>query len=169
MVRPRKAVMGDLPRIMEIYSSARSFMKESGNPDQWKDVYPDKNTVLNDIELGRCYVFTEDGAIRGVAAVCTGEDPTYGYIEDGNWPDDGPYVAVHRVASDGGSHGIFRAAADLARTFCDEVRVDTHRDNLPMQRQITRYGFVRCGTIITHDGTPRIAYQFNGRERSADE
>ena len=164
MTEYRKAGLEDLPRIMEIYGSARKFMKRSGNPDQWKDVYPDEKTVLNDIELERLYAFTEDGVIRGVAAICRGDDPTYGYIEDGNWPDSGPYVAVHRVASDGGSHGIFSKAVGLARTFCGEVRIDTHADNLPMQRHIEKYGFVRCGTIITHDGTPRIAYVFRELE-----
>ena len=31
----RKSVMQDLGRIMEIYASARAFMAEHGNPNQW--------------------------------------------------------------------------------------------------------------------------------------
>ena len=30
-----KAKLEDLPRILQIYASARKFMKQSGNPKQW--------------------------------------------------------------------------------------------------------------------------------------
>ena len=30
-----KAKLEDLPRILQIYASARKFMKQSGNPRQW--------------------------------------------------------------------------------------------------------------------------------------
>ena len=36
----RKAAMNDLPDILAIYAYAREYMKEHGNPDQWKDNYP---------------------------------------------------------------------------------------------------------------------------------
>lgn len=38
------------------------------------------------------------------------------------------------------------------------LRADTHADNIYMQRVLTAAGFVRCGTIYTEDGTPRLAY-----------
>ena len=38
------------------------------------------------------------------------------------------------------------------------LRADTHADNIYMQRALTAAGFVRCGTIYTEDGTPRLAY-----------
>lgn len=38
------------------------------------------------------------------------------------------------------------------------LRADTHADNIYMQRALTATGFVRCGTIYTEDGTPRLAY-----------
>ncbi len=36
----RKATMNDLPDILAIYAYARKYMKEHGNPDQWRDSYP---------------------------------------------------------------------------------------------------------------------------------
>ena len=39
------------------------------------------------------------------------------------------------------------------------VRIDTHADNKPMQRAIEKFGFVYCGIIKAHDGTPRIAFE----------
>ena len=34
----RKATMNDLPNILAIYAYARKYMKEHGNPDQWRTV-----------------------------------------------------------------------------------------------------------------------------------
>lgn len=39
-----------------------------------------------------------------------------------------------------------------------EVRADTHRDNVIMQHILEKNGFIKCGTIVVEDGTPRIAY-----------
>lgn len=89
-----------------------------------------------------------------------GADPTYDYIEDGAWLNDEPYVTIHRIASSGISHGIFRIASDFCKTLSDNVRVDTHNDNKIMQGRIEREGFERCGIIYVDDGTPRIAYQW---------
>ena len=38
------------------------------------------------------------------------------------------------------------------------LRAETHANNIYMQRALTVTGFVRCGTIYTEDGTPRLAY-----------
>ena len=40
----RLARPGDLPRILEIYATARAFMRANGNLNQWKDGYPAKET-----------------------------------------------------------------------------------------------------------------------------
>ena len=36
----RKSTPEDIKQILSIYAYARSQMKRSGNPDQWKDHYP---------------------------------------------------------------------------------------------------------------------------------
>ena len=41
----------------------------------------------------------------------------------------------------------------------EEIRVDTHEANLPMQRLLEKNGFVKCGKIQVADGTERIAFQ----------
>lgn len=41
----------------------------------------------------------------------------------------------------------------------DNIRVDTHKDNLVMQHILEKRGFRRCGIIYVKDGTERIAYQ----------
>ena len=36
----QKANLSQLPQIMEIYAQARTFMAQTGNPDQWGSQYP---------------------------------------------------------------------------------------------------------------------------------
>ena len=52
----RKAAMADLADILVIYAQARKFMREHGNPDQWKDNRPSEKTVINDILKRNCYI-----------------------------------------------------------------------------------------------------------------
>ena len=43
---------------------------------------------------------------------------------------------------------------------CPNLRMDTHRDNAPMQRALAKNGFVYCGVIrLRSDGSQRLAYQ----------
>ena len=46
----RKATMNDLPDILAIYAYARKYMKEHGNPDQWRDSYPPVSLTKQDIQ-----------------------------------------------------------------------------------------------------------------------
>ena len=39
------------------------------------------------------------------------------------------------------------------------IRVDTHRDNLPMQRMLQKNGFIYCGIIYLADGKERFAFE----------
>jgi len=86
-----------------------------------------------------------------------GIDPTYVVIE-GAWLDDAPYAAVHRVASRGEVKGLTDQILDWALEQHGNIRIDTHDDNIPMQRALARCGFTPCGRIWIEDGTPRIAY-----------
>lgn len=159
-VNVRHSEPHDLEDILRIYASARAFMRDSGNPDQWGDSWPPDELAAEDIEQGRSLVIeADDGVVRGVFAFILGEDPTYSYIEDGAWLNDEPYATIHRIASDGVVHGVFGAAVAYGLGIVDNLRVDTHENNSAMQRAISREGFERCGIIYIEDGTPRIAYQ----------
>ena len=164
----REAAPEELDAIMAIYRSAQEFMIRSGNPTQWGRFNPTREMIEADITAGRCRVLTEDGTVHGVFALCPGEEPNYRVIENGAWPNDAPYVAIHRVASDGALRGVFRAFSDLAKSLSPDVRVDTHRDNRIMQEKIGEEGFVRCGTVFAEDGTPRIAYQWIDKAGASD-
>ena len=102
-----------------------------------------------------------DGKIQGVFAFILGDDPTYHVIEGGSWLNDEPYGTIHRMASDGVISGLFEKTMPFCLILTDNVRIDTHADNEPMQRAVTRYGFRHCGVIYVADGSPREAFQYS--------
>ena len=157
----RKAEIGDLSKIMDIYKIAQDFMIESGNPNQWGHFYPSEDLIRQDIKKEVCHVISDDEDIHAVFALFNGSEPTYEYIENGEWLDDDEYVTVHRIASDGKLRGIFKFTIDYCKSISDNIRIDTHSNNLIMQKQIEKNGFEKCGTIYVADGSPRIAYQWS--------
>ena len=153
----RKAAWEDLSRIEEIYAYARRFMAQTGNPNQWKNNHPPVSQLQQDIADGNLYVITEGTQIHGVFYFFIGVDPTYAVIEDGKWHSQTTYGTIHRIAGDG-SGGILHTTAEFAWNKIHHLRIDTHEDNVVMQRALQKQGFRRCGIIHITDGSPRIAY-----------
>ena len=152
------ATLSQLPQIMSIYAQARTFMAQTGNPDQWGTSYPSEDMVRRDILNGKCYVNLDGDSIRAVFYFAVEEDPTYGYIE-GAWLNDAPYGVIHRIAVGESGKGVAAACFGFAAKHCRNIRIDTHEKNLPMQRCLAKNGFTRCGIIYLEDGDLRIAYQ----------
>lgn len=151
--------------IQTIYRNARIFMRDNGNPNQWKDLFPSDEMIRNDLDNGNLYALTVDGEIKCIFAYIFGHDHTYDVIYDGNWLDDRPYGVVHRIASDFSMKGAGAICINWAYEQCHNLRIDTHRDNLPMQNLLHKAGFTYCGIIHTHDGTDRLAFQKTDKER----
>ena len=155
----RQAEPSDLPAILRVYRVAKETMIRRGNPNQWPEGYP-ASAVPQDIEMDRCYVEQDDrGEIHGVFACIPGDDPMYRVITRGQWRNDRPYAAIHRVGSDGVMPGFFGRCVAFCRQISPELRVDTHADNRAMQHLAEKHGFCRCGEVYTAAGSPRIAYQ----------
>ncbi len=157
----RRAVMSDIDAIMDIYDIAKAFMRKNGNMTQWCGGYPYRALVAEDIENGNMHVVvTDENSICACFGLFVGNDPVYDYI-DGKWGDDSPYCAIHRVASDGREKGIFRRIFDYAAKRYDHLRIDTHEDNIPMQKVVTNCGFQYRGIIYLEDKSPRLAYEWS--------
>lgn len=155
----RRAIPTDLPAILAIYESARQFMAENGNPDQWGNGYPDEAVVREDLEQEQLYVCTDGGTIAGAFCYFEGVEPDYLEIFDGCWPNKEPYGVVHRLAVGGKRRGIASFCLEYAFSRCGNLRIDTHRNNIPMQRTLTKNGFQLCGIVHCQHGGDRIAYQ----------
>ncbi len=157
----RNAQVADLNTILALYESARVFMRETGNMTQWTGGYPSREVVLSDISKEKLYVCEESGAVLGVFYYAEEKDPTYGVIYDGAWCNDHPYAVIHRIAvsDEARGTGVAGFIFDACFARCPNLRIDTHRDNLPMQRALEKRGFLRCGIIHLLNGDERIAYQ----------
>lgn len=156
----RLAEYQDMDQILNIYQLARDFMQKNGNRNQWANNHPPRNMLENDISHNNLYVCVHDYIIHGVFAFIIGEDSTYIYIENGAWKNDEIYGTIHRIASDGVKKGIFTECIEYCKMLINNIRIDTHQDNLIMQHLIQKNGFDPCGIIYVHDGSPRLAYQF---------
>ena len=170
-MRIRHSEEQDIRRMMEIYSYARKFMAEHGNPNQWGPTgWPPESLIRDDIRNGHSYVCVNDaGHIIGTFFYVYGEDiePTYRQITDGAWKDDSPYGVVHRVAGDGSEKGIGAFCINWAYEQCGHLRIDTHGDNTVMQNLLGKLGFLHCGTIhVEEDNYPRLAYEKSKDVRS---
>ena len=154
----RKSISSDINDILIIYERARSFMKETGNPNQWKDNKPEKEEILKDINDGNHYIVYDDDGIYGAFSFIIGIDPTYNYIE-GAWLNNENYGTLHKVASAQTKHGILSFILGYCSALVDNIRIDTHEDNKVMQHLILKNGFTKCGIIYLLNGEARIAYQ----------
>lgn len=64
----RLAVPEDFTSIMSIYAYARSFMQETGNPNQWGNHFPPEELIHNRIRDKQLFVLEENGTIHQVAS-----------------------------------------------------------------------------------------------------
>ncbi len=158
----------DITQLQDIFATARQFMLETGNPNQWAPDYPSTQLLIEDIESGDSYVIetvSDESADNSTSAIVAtfvlrgGIDPTYNTIYEGQWLNDAPYATIHRVASSQQVRGVFKAVMRFALQAYDNIRIDTHRDNLVMQQAIIKAGFRYCGVIHCWNGTDRLAYQ----------
>lgn len=166
----RHSTEQDLDRMMEIYSYARTYMAEHGNPNQWGPTnWPPEALIHQDISNGNSYVCVNDGGkVVGTFFFRYGKDiePTYRGITDGSWLDNSPYGVIHRIAGDGSEKGIGAFCINWAYEQCGHLRIDTHGDNVVMQKLVRKLGFVHCGTIyVEEDDYPRLAFEKSEMER----
>lgn len=161
----RKAQVDDIPKIMIIIRDAQAFLKQQGI-DQWQNNYPNLETISNDVQNDHGYVLIVDNRILAYGAIINGIEPTYAVIEDGAWLNDDPYIVVHRLAVDSAHRGQKIASCFIAETIklakkwgVYNLRIDTHRDNLIMQKMIINNEFNYCGVIYLASKDQRLAYQ----------
>lgn len=157
-----------LEQICIITQQAKAQLKSMGL-DQWQKGYPSKEIWETDIQNQMAWLAIEDDCILGAFAFQTSPDPSYYNIE-GRWLTDTPYASMHRVCVSDSSKGkgvagrMFAFGFEMARQLgFRSLRIDTHPDNIPMQRALSKAGFVPCGQIRLkggcEDGDLRAAFE----------
>ena len=155
----RKTVPQDIKEIEQIYKNAKEYMRENGNPSQWKSDYPNAESATNDMNDGIGYVCVDGEEVVAVFAFSVGIEPTYNVIYDGEWLNSRPYAYIHRIAVKKHGKGIVDFCFSECFSKFQNLKIDTHEDNIPMQRVLSRNGFKLCGKILLENGEPRLAYQ----------
>ena len=140
----KKASAQDLDQIMQIYEKAKEFMRANGNAEQWEDGYPSRELIEQDLD--HMYLCMADGQIACVFYYAEEEDEDYREI-NGKWLNEEPYAVVHRVASTGIVKGAAGYCLKWAYSQMPNIRMDTYRDNIPMQKLLEKCGFQYCGSF----------------------
>lgn len=160
----KQATINDLDSIINIINQAKQYLKNN-NVDQWQNGYPNEETIINDINKNQLYVLINNDEIIATCMLSNEEDLTYNYIENGAWlTDNKKYLVIHRIAIKNNYQGksigrtIINYATDLF-SDCKSIRIDTHENNLSMQRMLERNDFKYCGIIYLSDGSSRVAYE----------
>jgi GNAT superfamily N-acetyltransferase len=159
----RLAVIEELDVIWKILQDAIAQRKKDGS-DQWQNGYPNKQTVIDDIQNGYGHVLIEDDIIVAYSAIIFGIEPNYIDIK-GKWLSDDKYVAVHRVATSENYKGkgiatqLFNLIEELSindNTY--SIKVDTNFDNAVMLRILEKLSYTYCGEIFV-SGATRMAFE----------
>lgn len=158
----REAKKEDIESILEVISQAKEYMKRN-NSTQWNENYPNKETIINDIENNIGYVLIVKNLIRGYIVVDFSDDEVYKNIK-GKWKTFGNYASIHRCAihkelrGQGYGSELFKFAEKLALSKnIRSVRVDTAPENETMKHLFNKNGYEYCGTVFI-DGK-KIAYE----------
>jgi hypothetical protein len=157
----REMNQNDMNAVLDIYETARDFMRRSGNPNQWGDTRPTLDEIEKHIGAKNAYVcVSHENEIACVFTFYIGKDPLYARIYYGTWLNDtSPYGVVHGIASSGRIKGAVTFCLEYCYSKCGNIRIDTHRDNKRMRRLLDFLGYTYCGVIYFSDGSERLTYQ----------
>lgn len=160
-----KAKDSDIDKIMNIIGIAQDHFKSEGI-DQWQNNYPNHKVIKEDIDNNNSYVLKEEEKIVGTTAIIFDGEKTYDTIYDGYWLSHGEYTVIHRMAVDFNYRGTGFSSIflrEIEKLSIDKeiysVKVDTHRENIPMQKLLLKSGYKECGWIYLEDKSKRIAYE----------
>lgn len=163
----RKAKMEDIDQALRLVDAAKAYFKANGI-NQWQDGYPNKESLMHDIEQEKGFVLCDENHVIGYCYGAYEHEANYDHIENGQWlTNSEQYFVIHRVVISDVYKGRGLAAMFI-NYFIDichkehihSIRMDTHDDNLSMQRFLTKNGFKQCGRIYLANGDPRIGYEF---------
>jgi uncharacterized protein YqgV (UPF0045/DUF77 family) len=161
----RKSVEGDIDRIMNIIKKAQNYFKEN-KIDQWQNNYPNVETIENDINSGNSYVLLNENKIVATAVISFDGEKTYDTIYNGEWLSNNEFAVIHRIAVDNNfkGSGLSSLIIKSAEKLCLErsihsIKIDTHRENISMQKLLKKNEFKYCGIIYLENKNERIAFE----------
>lgn len=165
-MKVRPAAKSDINDVLGCVRRIKCEYFEANNINQWADDYPSREIFAADVEKKSLYVMHMGEVLVGFGVFSAEKESCYSDI-DGAWLTSGEnYLVVHRFGINPDWHGMGMGTAllGLADKICEvkkivSVRVDTHEDNISMQKLLEKCGYSKCGIIRLENGEPRIAYE----------
>lgn len=160
----RLAKKEDEQKIQQLYHDGSESLRARG-VDQWQgEQLPNTEKLDEHIAEEEIFVLEDEGEIVGTVVV-TKIEPAYAHIQ-GQWISEEEFFALHRVAVKGNSYrkgygrSLFCGAEEWAKEKgIHSLRVDTHKDNLPMQNLLKQCGYTYCGEVKIGGKLLRIAFE----------
>ena len=154
----RKAVLSDLKNVFDIYLKAIEKLRSLGI-EQWDDIYPDLDTIKNDIERGEMYIMPLNGHVAACGVInreCEG-------YEGGNWKYGSNFRVIHRlcVNVDFQSMGIGKKMLqcledEIRKMKFDSVRIDVLPNNKRAVELYKNFGYADVGKVEYRKGVFRL-------------
>jgi RimJ/RimL family protein N-acetyltransferase len=153
----------NLSLIEKMYEQAKILLSfhQSG---QWQQHEPSLQTIKEDIRLGQCFGLFQEDRLVGTCALLR-YDASYEVLTLGNWLNDEPYLVIHRFVIDASLHrlGLGSQFLQAIEAFALQqgiynIRVDTHRLNIPMTKLLEKNHYVECGEAFIKGAGPRVVY-----------
>jgi len=150
----------DIDRVMTLVAACIADMRTAGI-EQWDDVYPDRQTMLQDAREGALFLASLDSApLVGTLVVNSVQSPEY---LDVPWQIAGERIAVvHRLMIDpryqrrGFARELMRFAEERAAALgCDCVRLDAYSKNPGALELYRRLGYHDAGSVTFRKGVFR--------------
>jgi ribosomal protein S18 acetylase RimI-like enzyme len=135
---------------MQLVRRVVPLMRQSGNL-QWDESYPNPEVFSRDIQLSQLWTAEIEGAIAGIAALTSDQEPEYTQV---GWDIAEPAIVIHRLAVDPAfqGRGVAIALLQHAETIASErgipqIRLDTNTENQITQRLLPKLGYRLAGEI----------------------
>ena len=144
-------ILDDLNKLMDIYDLARVRMVNEGNLTQWDNREVFKTEIIDYINKKILYKVIENDEIVGYFAYIYEIEHAYEVI-DGKWLNQDKYITIHKIASKYNNKGIGGFIIKYVIDRCKNegiynIKIDTHKNNLSMNKFLTNKGFINCGVI----------------------
>lgn len=156
MLNIRKAVPEELDGIFEIFVRATEHMNAI-EIHQWDEVYPNRETLRDDIERLQLYVAAEGDALRGAFVLNCECHEEY---DKGDWADTTRnFLVLHRLCVDplaqskGIATEIMKHIEIIAKdSGTASIRLDAFPQNPYAVRLYEKLGYRKAGTVNFRKG-----------------
>lgn len=147
----------DFPYVLSLYAGAVRKMREMGI-DQWDELYPDRDLLLQDIERREMLLAESGGELVSAFVVNEEQSPEYKEVDWHICRVDPPGV-IHRLCVCAQAQGkglgkrTLEAAEQRARTLgYHAIRLDSFTENPSANKLYQSAGYQKAGTVRFRKG-----------------